>query len=64
MYEVNCNLCQNTTLHSADDDAGAQEQHKSGAGHADTKKRWDELTSSIDDRIKNAEFKHGKEHNG
>jgi hypothetical protein len=63
-YEVNCNLCQNRTLHSADDGGMAEEKHRGETGHVETQKRWDELTSSVDNKIKNMEFNHGKEHNG
>lgn len=63
LYEVNCNLCQNRTLHSADDGAGAEEVHRGQDGHVETQKRWDELVSSLDAKRKNMEFEHGKDHN-
>jgi hypothetical protein len=61
LYEVNCNLCSNRTLHQANSDEHAQEKHAAQPGHLDAKKQWDELVAGAEARLK--EFTHGKEHN-
>jgi hypothetical protein len=63
LYETNCNLCSQKTLHSAEDEAGAGEKHRALDSHKEAQKQWDELVSSLDAKRKNMEFKHGKDHN-
>ena len=65
LHEVSCNLCETKTLHNAKNGAEAEAKHKSGAGHIDTEKRWNELLSELEKkRVDSEEFTHGKDHNG
>jgi hypothetical protein len=65
IYETNCNLCSQKTLHSAADEAGAGEKHRALDSHKEAQAQFDAISEKYNKlRAADAEnFKHGKDHN-